>query len=40
MYDHIGAKGYWAMAALAFAGGALALFIPPPPPPQPVATLR
>jgi PPP family 3-phenylpropionic acid transporter len=38
MYDHIGARGYWAMAALAFVGGALALFIPRPPPP--LATLR
>lgn len=31
LYDAVGAAGYWAMAGLALAGGALALLLVPPP---------
>jgi PPP family 3-phenylpropionic acid transporter len=27
LYDHVGAKGYWAMAALCVVGGGLALLL-------------
>ena len=37
LYDAIGAGGYWAMAGLALAGGALALLLVPPPPRAPAA---
>lgn len=40
LYDTIGAGGYWAMAALALAGGALALLLVPAPPRPPAATPR
>ncbi len=38
LYDHIGAGGYWAMAVLAGAGGALALLLLSPEPRRPAAT--
>jgi MFS transporter, PPP family, 3-phenylpropionic acid transporter len=38
LYDEIGAGGYWAMAGLALAGGALALLLVPTPPRAPAAT--
>lgn len=37
LYDSIGAGGYWAMAGLALAGGALALLLVPTPPRTPPA---
>ncbi len=40
LYDLGGAQGYWAMAAIAAAGGLLALFLLNPPPRLPSATLR
>jgi len=40
LYDEIGAGGYWAMAGLAFAGGALALLLVPQPNRAPGATRR
>jgi PPP family 3-phenylpropionic acid transporter len=40
LYDVSGARGYWAMAALAAAGGALALILLQPRPRPPVATPR
>ena len=39
LYDAVGARGYWAMAGLAFAGGALGLFLLAPAPRVPHATL-
>lgn len=38
LYDEIGAGGYWAMAGLVLAGGALALLLVPTPPRTPAAT--
>jgi PPP family 3-phenylpropionic acid transporter len=38
LYDIGGAIGYWAMAAMAAAGGALALLLIPPKPRVPAAT--
>jgi PPP family 3-phenylpropionic acid transporter len=38
LYDAIGARGYWAMAALALCGGALALLLVPAPRRLPAAT--
>ncbi|HJS80608.1 MAG TPA: MFS transporter, partial [Vitreimonas sp.] len=38
LYDAVGAAGYWAMAALALAGGALALLLVPKPVRVPEAT--
>lgn len=40
LYDTIGAGGYWAMAALAFAGGMLAFMLVPAPPRTPAAIHR
>jgi PPP family 3-phenylpropionic acid transporter len=40
LYDAVGAGGYWAMAALALAGGALALLLVPAPARNPAATHR
>lgn len=40
LYDHIGAGGYWAMAALTFVGGALALLLLLPGTRAPAATPR
>jgi PPP family 3-phenylpropionic acid transporter len=40
LYDAIGAAGYWAMAGLALAGGALALLLVPSPARTPAATSR
>jgi PPP family 3-phenylpropionic acid transporter len=42
LYDAAGARGYWAMAALAFAGGALAVLLMEPAArrPQPASTIR
>ena len=40
LYDATGAGGYWAMAALALAGGALALLLVPPPQRTPAAIHR
>jgi MFS transporter, PPP family, 3-phenylpropionic acid transporter len=39
LYDTIGARGYWVMAALSLAGGALALLLLPGPPRRPRSTL-
>jgi PPP family 3-phenylpropionic acid transporter len=38
LYDGVGARGYWAMAVLAAAGGALALLLTKPEPRAPAAT--
>lgn len=40
LYDHVGAGGYWAMAAMATAGGALAVLLLPPKLRTPIATPR
>jgi len=40
LYDEIGAGGYWVMAGLALAGGALALLLVPPPKRTSAATHR
>jgi PPP family 3-phenylpropionic acid transporter len=40
LFDQIGARGYWAMAVIAAAGGALATLLLRKPPRTPAATLR
>ena len=40
LYDVAGARGYWAMAAIAAGGGALALLLAPPKLRAPAATPR